>query len=210
MHLSQTDHDALTALFQNAYKWAQGQEETYIAQGYDQNHKSVEHIVPCAAIDDFHPKLLEAMDALSYWYERQEKKDHIPREAVIATLDYIQHGGIEMMSTDYRPVTLFGIQSMYTANWNENILDIRGMAVHTQTGRGPYQGVVFALSRYNAYPSVHKSDLEKRFPGWEQRWKIASELGVDMPDLVKHVFCTNPTSTPVRGASMGDVTFHYV
>lgn len=208
MSYANNDLDKLRVLIQTSYKWVPGPNNTFIALGYDHKHQPVEQPVPFTLLDAYHPKLLQAMQALFHWYERQEKRDHIPNKAVIATVNYLQHGGIEMMSTDYRPVTLFSIQSMHTAAWSEHILEVRGMAVHTQTGRGPYRAVTFATSEYNAYPSVHKTDLEKRYPGWEQRWKIASELGVDMPDLVTHVFSTDPRSE--QTATMNTVTFQYV
>lgn len=86
----------------------------------------------------------------------------------------------------------------------ENIL-IRGDFVDSTPVEIEGVSVDLVTECHPTYHFAKRADLEERYPGWAECWRIGHEIGLELPELVKYAFIGQ--SETVYSPELPGVTF---
>lgn len=156
-----------------------------------------------SALNHYHPALADTLRENIKYMDSKRSGYPVVRTGqaqLLATL--LLHGTISLVSGHSQNTHLFSkIHDIIEAG--DALFMVRGTKLsleHVVRG-GTDIPIVKHATGYCC--EVSKTFMDKAFPGWEQRWRIGTEVGVDMSDLMLQVF--KPSVPRVEGfIPMGD------
>lgn len=97
-------------------------------------------------------------------------------------------GSIDCRDEDGVLHRFLAIDTLEESTHAPTMIRMLGFAITTEPvtlGNVVFELVTSSVMRDIGAP---KSDLDNRYPGWQQRWAIGQDLGVEHAELMRHVF----------------------
>lgn len=161
-------------------------------------------VMPLPALARLHPEAPGHLNSQLYWTSRRHGRDHVYGDEMRPILDYLMHGGVEFYSKETDETHIFShVRQLVCPSDNDKQACLLGteIAIHTSLNETLFPHPVFTSFERDYW--VDKDELESRYPGWEERWRVGTEIGVELDALMRYVF--SETATP--GLSMTEVSF---
>lgn len=157
-----------------------------------------------AFLAEQHPLLPVALRALIEWHAKSRTLSAAPHwHEVYSTLSVLVNGLIELTSVDGDMVKLSAIRTIHV-DWNLRQVELFGITNNMPTITHNSALVPFCVDHSFRYVDVSIAELESTYPGWEDRYKLAHDIGADMQTMVRTLFYSQP---PVSQPLMPDLTF---
>lgn len=185
-HWQLTAPDVFSAYATNAYGAVV--KYTFSAEELEQHHKQLPGIIL---------GLIEAR-------HKNGRDPHADGINVCESLRLHQSGGITFSDTDGYPV-LLSVVRMITRLTSTGHYCIDGHRVVVSKYVHNGESIELVTWRKRDDFVVTKNELDTKFPGWEERLRIGSDLGVDYAQLMNHVFAK--PSTPEEKPSLSGLSF---
>lgn len=157
-----------------------------------------EYEVHISQLLELHPLLPVAIDAVLDHRKKLIAEDPIIRSMLVElNMHVLKNGYTEVNdTTNATPWSFVEIDNM-----RENVLDrdtllVSGTAVTVDHVKHGDLNVPVVIDDAWYEITVSKNEMDSRFPGWEERWKLGAEIGVDNLSLMRHVFTVNNVVTP--------------
>lgn len=136
-----------------------------------------------------HPQFPDAVRCLVSW-----GTDGIKGRLVAATLDYYRDNIIKIKSKQGHEYIFREISEMYEIEPQHPLIRIQGQTLRMETAGAAFNHVLCVGQTPSTSIAFSRESLQKQYPGWEQRWSVAKELGLERDALSKYVFSnTTPT-----------------
>lgn len=183
------DHAKLAYLIHNAEYWNVAKDGSFFATQTHGGAYYEDIPVPVELVASLHPLFPVALRAVVKHFTSQAPDSHgAYGNAVADTLQCLTTGLVSFKDWNDEVRDMLSIDKLSYMQSTKRCVSITGMSVEVMyvdhNGlRIPY--VLDANTRRFTANTVH---LEQAYPGWEERWKIGKDLGVDNAELMKHVF----------------------
>lgn len=187
-----------TALTADA-KWTGVSDDTFrvstLRNGYTVSNKT---------LDALHPLLSSCVKELSHRNENLHSYRHVSGEDVKTTITYLTRGTIDISGGDGQTHRLVELYSFLVEPGLSVVIITGSKAYVTHSTKDDLQIPVVTTSGWATY-EVPRIELDERYPGWEQRFTVGTELGIDGADLVYYALQKpTPGLDPV---TIAEVTF---
>lgn len=154
------------------------------------------HSVPTEQLEQLHPLLPKLLNAIIKARRQDSMPDQILGEHIQPTLDILTGNFVEFTDTSACPRIVSSLSNLTKVFRRDDRVLMTG-GTHTTTTievEGVLLRHVTATRRIDTV--VMTTELEQRYPGWEQRWNIASELDVELKDMLPLLFPRHPVLAP--------------
>lgn len=145
---------------------------------------------PLADLESLHPKFPLYLRALINWNTRMFGRTFACSDEVGPTLDYLNTGGTTLRATDGEIHDFARLDSISIGSASHQIVTVSGIKIQikkvTLDGK-TVPVVITACSRDYYFPY---SELEQKYPKWETRFSVGSQLGLTGEDLLNYVVTT--------------------
>lgn len=134
----------------------------------------------------YHPDLPQALRTMLLRRKEHENKNWAEASQVrntyhLLTGKYLVFQCITGKSLMFEKVTSLAAPGHFL---DHGMISLCGYRLHVRE----HHGIVFSDDIHWQQSTVSKADMDLRYPGWEQRWQIAEDLGVETEIMYKHVF----------------------
>lgn len=153
----------------------------------------------------FHPLFAQSLEEMLLWKQKNHQRSHATRSEVIATLSVLRNGVFDFKDIQNDTVLFTNLNTLHIPSDKEKHIWVDGDLVLLKKAGLNNTGVPFVTACQTAGLTVSRADLDLRYPGWEERWRIGKELGVDTKVLLKEVF--NQTAASLSPESLTGLTF---
>lgn len=162
-------------------------------------------LVPAHLLSRLHPLLPGSLHLMLSEVNMRERGDKTIDGLYLAvTLDLLNSGGIEFVDWLGNKRLYSELTAIKTRAATDEVL-IDGTLVVVSTFEHASEQVRFVTDYTRCDSIVKKSELENTYPGWEQRWLIAQELGLPIHEMRQHIFDKGPFTD--QGINTSDIRF---
>lgn len=133
-----------------------------------------------------HPRMPEVVRAMVTWTKTNKKQEEILGEEFFAQLDILQYGLIEL-ETHHGEVEAFSHISSVIEDENETV-ELTAATVTLDYVQLVDESTPIVVSTLFWSHTVSKVELDRKYPGWEERWKIGQTIGMANSQLMRMVF----------------------
>lgn len=184
-----TDIELVSSPF---YRWQKhGDSEYTVTTGMD-IYTLRDYLVTSSFLAAQHPDLPETLAALFDYRVTSLGLDLLYTQEVLATIDLLREKIVTLTSTIGFDVLLCDLQSINPYKNSELKMEVKGRCISEVPHFFNNKNFRVALSSTYQTVFVTRFELERRFPGWEKRWHLCTELGYLEQDAIKHVFMLEP------------------
>lgn len=175
---------------------------TYSKSG--QQYQAV-HSVPTSELAQLHPLLPNLLRKVLADARRERMPEKILGEHMQPTLDILTGNFVEFIDTSGYERIVSCLSNLVLVFRTDNRVLMTGGTHTVASVEVDGQELRFVVATRRVDTVVMKDELEARYPGWEKRWHVATELGVDLKDMLPHLF---PSQTrPVKSSDLHGVNF---
>ena len=135
-----------------------------------------------------HPNLPKTIYALISHMNRTAGHCGADKHQVSATIAMLRHGLISAMNVRGEQSHYLLVQNIIEQVNNPDEVLLIGMQAKVGSERVDNEIVPFVLSTSWGNTMHTKADLNDAYPGWETRWKVGIELGLNLEELNEHMF----------------------
>lgn len=167
---------------------------------------ALRNVYECSAdaLNTLHPFLAECVFERIKYNGRVDSLHFALSQDVVLTLAYLKTGGLSFNDEGGNTIELAEVDSLDQANFSSAKVIIKGPGMKIEYTQQPGRKYPIVRDRGWSNNIVNKRDLDTRYPGWEERWNIAKDIGFD-DDLIGHVF---KPATPQVKQSLEGVDFN--
>lgn len=181
----------LTDPLTQADKWMLGTENTLTAVFVKPDGYTIEFSVPDERMQRYHPQLPQAIRAMINWCGSDSGNTRVFKSHVQATLEVLRGTGFSFKDErGEQPyvtrITRLTIQGDTVQIWGQR--EVLGSEMGDLS-------VPYSLHSSAGVFHVEKNELERRYPGWESRWKMGLDLGVSLSELTHYAFAPEGEKT---------------
>lgn len=151
-----------------------------------------------------HPLFPAAMRGLVAWCEEDDGRS-APGDSMLATLECLRFPPVHLRGPLNEHWIFSAIGNIELRPHFPEYAWISGRRVFMTTADETLHYAPFVTKTENDQVRVELHYLSQHYPGWEQRWKIGLELGIQHDDLMGHVFDKN--WSPITPVATTDITF---
>lgn len=166
--------------------------------------KPEEVVISAERLDEMNPSMSKALLELINWAKSSFKLEHVVGNMVRDTHDLL----VEPLAIfdDCFDVKRHLCELDSVVVRSGPIITIRGYVLGLSKGVLTEEETPYSTARVWLDLSVYRSELDTRYPGWEQRLSMAKELGIEYSDMLTMLFPVNNKDLDST-TSLDDISF---
>lgn len=135
-----------------------------------------------------HPLLPACIKEHILRYQQLFKQSSMQGFQVEDVLHLLQHGSVDLVDTKGNNIVLLDVAKLAAKPDAPDEVEIQGTDIEITYGEnfGEVAPIV-KITNWDTH-NVYKSDLDARYPGWETKWRVGVELGVENNELMHNIF----------------------
>lgn len=151
-------------------------------------HPPAEYFVELAELACVHQYLPKTVFALISHMNRTAGYCGADKHQMSATTAMLRHGLISSMNVRGEQSHYLLVQNIVEQVNNPEEVLLIGMQAKLGSEWVDNEIVPFVLSTSWGNTMHTKADLNEAYPGWETRWKVGNEIGLNLEELNEHIF----------------------
>lgn len=197
----------LAELLKITEHWVEFDTEHLVATSLFGDRNIPRYKVMMRELATMHPDLPATLNTLFSWLSKNKNQFHINAKQVSDNARLLNGQVLAFEDEDGEPRYFERVEMLksFTYFKEDSLMRIRGRELATENINGTRFVVGFDNSLKTV--SVSKSAMDIQYPGWESRWKIGLELGVDNEQLLDHVFSVS--QRPPTSLALGNINFDH-
>lgn len=151
-----------------------------------------------------HPRMPEVVRAMVIWTKTNKNQDEILGEEFFAQLDILQHGLIELETRRGELETFSHISNLIGVEGENEMVELTGTTVTLDYVQLAGERTPIVVSTLFWAHNVSKAEIDKKYPGWNERRRIGQDIGMAHGQLMRMVFSHDDavrTSLPLPDSS---------
>lgn len=158
-------------------------------------------------VNQCHPLLSDAIRGLVSWHEEFGEEPYATRAQVWASLENLKAEPYSFTGPLNERYVFGEIIEISVNPHFSDYLRMYGRRVNIWTASKELQSAQFVTTSVNEAVDIDKAYLNRCFPGWEQRWAIGHELGIEHKALMHHIFASRPVPPAQSNVAVESITF---
>lgn len=194
-------------ILQCAIEWTRGDDGNYVVKTgqFDGGYPTYKTLtIPRSRLCDVHPDLSTAMDALND-ITKSTGSQTIKSQLVTNTLKLLRGEHIEFRSVNDKLTLMLPRDLSDSVMADQSHVCIYGKTLYCKEIHVGSKIIRVATAYAMFEYEVPKSELNQRYPGWQNRWAAAAELGLSDKELATFVFSNTVELT--ENLDLKDITF---
>lgn len=181
-------------VFYQSDKWLVNQNGVLLVETTDDDFEDVDYEVPDELLDAHHPLLSKAVRASLQYLKKNSpptSEARLSGDTLRHTFQYLVDGAVEFHDIHGRRRFLLHINKIAISRDEPKHLLLN--AVEAYVVKREFEGVLVSFVEdvnSGEYP-VYESEMNNRYPGWQQRLDVAHSLDLDDSKLVTYVFASD-------------------
>lgn len=193
----------LDSLLVEAVSWLEHDAEHFVAMKLLGGNMPEFSLVPHSLMAQKHPDFPRALLGLiAYSFEKDRETSGAYGNLAFDTLDVLEKGTVSLLDIDGKPRSFYEISELKTVGPHKKIVSIEAAFVDLAFTQ---EGVTFVTNRDLRRLLFSAMEMQTRFPGWEKRWTIGKELGMENTELLQHVFAKS--TAQANTSAITDIIF---
>lgn len=197
---------SLQKLIRQTRHWSRVDEDgIYSAASFDKYDEDQEYAVTPAELSVLHPLLPETINAMIVHNWNTNRVAHVTGIDFCAALALLEGKSIKFIDVAGQERHVSYLMGISQHSENPNAWMIGGYDVQTKPHTIAGQNVLLVTGHEFVTRCADAQDLENRYPGWQERWKIGQDLGLSLSELQVDIFKAAPE--PITTHTMQQITF---
>lgn len=183
--------------------WYVGQDSTFELHPATSVSSYNDHIYPEHVLAQYHPHMPNVIRMLSAHAREAGDDVHVYGCDVKASLSYLNGDVVKFIDTLGMHKNMYIIDDLRIEVKEVRKVFIRGYNLVVKKGAIGNTELPIVTDMNDSFMHVMPEELEKRYPGWEQRWQLCIDLGLSKDSFIPYVF----NNVPSQEISLQDITF---
>lgn len=199
-----TDSPPIHTILDATRFWSQDDDYPglYLAYTYDSSGNDIEYAYETDELTTHHPRMADIIEALVIERAEAGQPAHADGLDVSFSIDLQEQQPLKV-------VTMLGDTAVFS--------EVLGLSSHYERDDRVYVGaynlttksvdtesglLTIVTHRELGHFCVMKTELDTKFPGWESRWTVGKDLGMENRELMHQVFRTAPVTVSPQEATV--------
>lgn len=148
--------------------------------------------VPVAQLSSLHPLLPGTLDAMLTYQRENYSTPSVSGLRIAQTLALLNNEYVNFTDVDGWGRKLVKLRSIERYQDSVDMVLLHGSDITTLPATVEQQAIEFALTSHTTHRVVKIEELNRQYPGWEERWRIGQDIGLEAQELIPHVFYNTP------------------
>lgn len=183
--------------------WYVGSNSTFELHPSTSDSTDNEHIYPEHVLTQYHPQMPTVVRMLAVHARTTADNTHVYGCDIKASLSYINGDVVKFVDTLGIHKNMYIIDDIRIEERGIRKVFIRGYNLVIANGIVDNIEIPYVAEINESFMHVMPEELEKNYPGWEQRWQLCLDLGLSKDSFISHVF----NNTPTQAIALQDITF---